>query len=74
MIDTLKKITIGNKSEKQQQQQQKKKLTNVSKLFIGRDDAIKYVNDYGSMILGGKRKAAEREKPEPKKPNTKNLH
>ena len=52
----------------------KKKLTNVSKLFIGRDDAIKYVNDYGSMVLEGKRKAAEREKPEPKKPNTKHLH
>ena len=55
----LKKIRIGNKSEKQ-----KKTLANINKLFKGRNDAIKFVDDYGSIILKAKRNAAEKE-PEP---------
>ena len=50
----LKKIGIGNKSEKQ-----KNTLANINKLFDGRNDTIKFVDDYNSMILEAKRKAAE---------------
>ena len=52
----------------------KKVLANISKLFNGRNDAIKFVDDYGSMILQTKRKAAEEEtepEPEPSKAKTK---
>ena len=48
----LKKIRIGNRSEK-------KALSNINKLFNVRNDAFKFVDDYGSMILQAKRKAAE---------------
>ena len=48
---------IGNKSEKQS----KKTLANIDKLFNGRNDAIKFLDDYGSMILEAKRKAAGEE-------------
>ena len=68
----LKKIKIGNKSEKQ-----KKTLANINKLFNGRNDAIKFADDYGSMILAAKRKVAEEEsEPEPSKVKTKrkNFH
>ena len=34
-------------------------MTNVNKLFNRRNDAIKLVDEYGSMILEAKRKAAE---------------
>ena len=37
---------------------------NINKLFNRRNDAIKFVDDYGSMILEAKRKAAE-EEPKP---------
>ena len=52
-------------------------MANINKLFNGRNDAIKFVDDYGPMILEAKRKAAEEEpKPEPTKAKTKrkNLH
>ena len=49
----LKRIRIGNNSEKD-----KKALANINKLFNGRNDAIKFVDDYCSMILAAKRKAA----------------
>ena len=39
----------------------KKTLANINKLFNGRDDAINFVDDYGSMILEAKRKAPEQE-------------
>ena len=29
----------------------KKTMANINKLFNGRNDAIKFVDDYGSMIL-----------------------
>ena len=37
----------------------KKTLPNVNILFNGKNDAIKFVEDYGSMILESKRKATE---------------
>ena len=47
-------------------------MANINKLFNGRNDAIKFVNDYGSMILETKRKPAEEEpRPEPSKAKTK---
>ena len=53
-------------------QTNKKTLANINKLFKGRSDAIKFVDDYGSMILEAKKKAAEEEpKPEPTKAKTK---
>ena len=56
----LTKIRVLNKSEKQ-----KKTLANINKLFDRRDDAIKFVDDYGSMIFEVKREVAE-EEPETK--------
>ena len=45
---------------------------NINKLFHGRNDAIKFVDDYSSMIPEAKRKTAEEEpKPEPTKAKTK---
>ena len=35
-------------------------MAKVNTIFIGRNDAIKFVNDYDSMILEAKRKAAEK--------------
>ena len=34
-------------------------LSNVNILFKGRNDAIRFVEDYGSMILDAKRNATE---------------
>ena len=34
-------------------------LANISMLFNGKNDAIKFIEDYGSMILEVKRKAVE---------------
>ena len=46
-------------------------MANINELFDGRNDAVKFVDDYGSMILKAKRKAAEEElKPEPTKAKT----
>ena len=54
----------------------KKNLTNINKLFNGRNDATKFVDDYGSTILEAKRKPAQQEpepepEPEPSKAKTK---
>ena len=57
------KINLKNK---------KKTLTNINKLFKGGNDAIKFVDDYGSMILEAKKKSAEEEpEPGPSKAKTK---
>ena len=51
---------------------EKKTLANINKRFKGRIDAIKFVDDYGSIILEAKRKEAEEEpKPEPSKGKSK---
>ena len=64
----LKKIKIGNKSVKLK----KKTLPDINKLFNGRNDAFKFVDDYGSMILEAKRDTHEKKpKPEPTKEKTK---
>ena len=47
-------IRIGNKNENQ-----KKVLANAYILFNGRNSAIKFIEDYGSMILEAKRLAKE---------------
>ena len=63
----IRKIRTGNKVEKQ-----KKTLANINKLFDGRNDVIKFLDDYGPMILEAERKASEKEpepKPEPSKSN-----
>ena len=39
--------------------------------MIGRNDAIKFVDDYVSIIIKAKRKAAEEPEPEPSKAKTK---
>ena len=63
----LKKIRIGNKSEIQ-----KKALVTINKLSNGRNNAIKFVHEYSSVILETKRKATKEEpKPEPTKTKTK---
>ena len=47
-------------------------MANINKLFNGRNHTIKFLDDYISMILEAKRKAAEEElKPEPAKAKTK---
>ena len=62
-----KKKINGNKYGKQ-----KKLLANINKPFNGKNDSIKFVDDYGSMTVETKRKAAEEEpKPEPTKAKTK---
>ena len=59
----LKKIKIGNKSEKK-----KKTSANAKKVFNGRNDSIKFVDNYGSMTLEAKKIAAKEElEPEPPK-------
>ena len=42
----------GNKN-----QEQKQVLNNINNLYNGRDMAIQFIEDYGSMILGAKRLA-----------------
>ena len=53
-------INLKNKTKKTT----KKTLANISKLFNGINNAIKFVDDCGSMNLEAKRKVAE-EEPEP---------
>ena len=48
----------------------KRTLANINKFFHRRNDAIKFINYYGSMILEAKRKAAE-EEPEPEQSKAK---
>ena len=50
----LKEIRKVNKSAKQ-----KKTLANINVLFNGRNKAIKFIEDYGSMILEAKRLAKQ---------------
>ena len=40
-------------------------MANIKKLFNRRNNAIKFANEYGSMILEVERKAAEKPEPEP---------
>ena len=40
-------------------------MANIKKLFNRRNNAIKFVDDYGSMILEVERKLAEKPQPEP---------
>ena len=42
-------------------------MAKINKLFNRRNDAIKFVDDYDSMILEAKRKAAEEPEPETSK-------
>ena len=37
----------------------KNTLANINKLLNGRNDAIRFLDDFGSMILEAKRKVAE---------------
>ena len=50
----LKMILKGNKT-----QEQEKTLANLYMLFNGRNHVINFIEDYGSMVLEAKRKAAE---------------
>ena len=50
----LKVIRKGNKY-----QELDKTLKNLNMLFNGRNDAINYIEDYGSMILEARKKAPE---------------
>ena len=43
----------------------KNKFTNINRLFNGRKNTIKLVDDYGSIILEVKIKVAEEPEPEP---------
>ena len=49
----LKTIRRGKNTEKK-----KKTFSNINRFFNGRNDSIKFVEDYGSMILEAKNKAA----------------
>ena len=52
----LKSIRKGNKNAKQ-----KEILANLNMFYNVREDAIKFIEDYGSMILEAKRLAREQE-------------
>ena len=52
----LNKIRKGNKSANQ-----KRTLANINILFNARDNAIKFYEDYSSIILEAKRQAREQE-------------
>ena len=54
MIIILKKIRKGNKND-----EQKKTLANINTLFNARNNAIKLIEDYGSVILEAKRLAKQ---------------
>ena len=53
----LKLIQRGRKTE-----EQKNPLSNINRIFNGRNDSIKFVEEYDSMILESKRNAAEMER------------
>ena len=53
----LKLILRGRKTE-----EQKNPLSNINRIFNGRNDSIKFVEEYDSMILESKRNAAEMER------------
>ena len=50
----LNTIRIGNKNDNQ-----KRTLANINMFYNGRDNAIRFIEDYGSMILEAKRLAIE---------------
>ena len=50
----IKKLRKGNKT-----QEQRKTLANLNMLLNGRNEAIKFYNDYSSMILKAEKMAAE---------------
>ena len=52
----LKSIRKGNKNA-----QQREILANLNMLYNAREEAIKFIEDYGSMILEAKRLAKEQE-------------
>ena len=49
-------IRIGNKNDNQ-----KKTLANINMFYNARDNAIKFIRDYGGMILEAKKQAKEQE-------------
>ena len=53
-LNYLNSIRRGNKNP-----EQRKTLANINVLFNARESAIKFIEDYGSMILEGKRLAKE---------------
>ena len=50
----IKKLRKGNKT-----QEQRKTLANLNMFLNGRNEAIKFYNDYSSMILKAEKMAAE---------------
>ena len=54
LLEYLNVIRKGNKNAKQ-----KKSLANINMLYNARNDAVKFIEDYGSMILEAKRLAKE---------------
>ena len=55
-LEHLNVIQKGNKNA-----EQRKALANINMLYNARNDAIKVIEDYGSMILGAKKLAREQE-------------
>ena len=55
-LDYLKNIRKGNKNVKQREN-----LANLNMLYNVRQEAIKFIEDYGSMILEAKKLAREQE-------------
>ena len=55
----LKTIRRGNKTKSQGNT-----LANINRLFNGKNDAIKFIEDYGSMILEAKKKLQKNQKQE----------
>ena len=55
-LDYLNIIRKGNKNA-----EQRKSLVNINMLYNARSDAIKFIEDYGSMILEAKTLAREQE-------------
>ena len=53
----LKLIQRGRKTE-----EQKNPLSNINRIFNGRNDSIKFVEEYDSIVLESKRNAAETER------------
>ena len=49
-------IRIGNKNDNQ-----KRTLANINMFYNARDNAIKFIRDYGRMILEAKKQAKEQE-------------
>ena len=56
-LEYLNTIRKGNKND-----EQRKTLANINVHFNARDSVIKFIEDYGSMILEGKKLAKEQER------------